>query len=110
MITRTLAAAAVAAAVAASTATAAHQTLKACGTVKAGGWTFHVSAVRVDCASARAITRKLAARGVPGKPTPYPGTYARLRCFGAAAKSKGIAQIQCTSSDGRATVLSIAKR
>src|SRR5581483_7096169 len=102
-------AAAVAAGAAASTVGATDAALKNCGTVRAGGWAFHVAVARVDCASARALTKKLAGKGLPAKPTLYPGTYLNMRCFGVAVKAQG-AQIQCTGDNGRRSIYSIATR
>jgi hypothetical protein len=42
----------------------------------------------------------------------YPGVHLSMRCFAAAGKFKGVSsvQIQCSSADGRKSLISIARR
>ena len=102
-------AAVVASAIAATSVGATQTALKACGTAKAAGFTFHVFEAKLpSCTAARSLTLKLGHLGItnPGI-RHYAGVYLSMRCF-AAAKGKS-AQIQCTSRDGRKSLYAVAR-
>lgn len=110
MMRRAAAFAAVAAATAGAIAfgaSAGRAALADCGTVTTHGHTFHVAQVGLTCPSALSLTKKLAGMGLPAKPTPYPGTYLKLSCFGVAHGKQ--AQIQCTGGGGKKTLLAVAR-
>lgn len=96
-------------AAAAVTAGATQSALTVCGTVKASGFTFHVSEAKLaGCAAARALTLRLAHLGLAkSAPRPYPGIYLSMRCFSVARGR--LAQIQCTSKDGRKSLYAVAR-
>lgn len=82
-----------------------------CGTVTGRGWSFHVAEFALpSCAAARGLTKRLLGLGFP-KGTAlrrYPGTYLGMGCFAAVKVGAG-AQIQCTSADGKKTLLAVAR-
>ena len=113
-----LAATFVVAALAASVAAAAPTSTAAlvgCGTVTAGGRTWQVAQAALRCSTARDVTRRVAVakpdqvlhRG-GGEIDRYRATFSGLNCF--KAQKKGAeGQIQCTSRDGKGTILSFSR-
>jgi hypothetical protein len=103
--------AAAAAGVAASTAAPAGTALVSCGKVTAGGKAWLVTAAGVKCSTAQGIVRQVAAkrpdhvlRSGGGVIDQYAASFSGLKCF-KAQKPKLGGEIQCTSADGRKTVL-----
>jgi hypothetical protein len=110
----TTAAVSVAAAAAASAPSTATAALENCKRLTAGGKTWQVSATaKAGCATARNIVRQVTARkpdrvsrAQGGELDRYRAPFSGLRCF-KSQKAKLGGEIQCTSEDGRQTVLAI---
>lgn len=118
MTTRTTLAAIAAAALTAGTAAAATtspEALVKCGKVSAGGKSWQVEASAVSCGSAKGIVRQVAtakpdqvlhAQG--GEIDRFKRTFSGLACFRSGKKSVG-AEIQCTNTNGKKTVLAVSR-
>jgi hypothetical protein len=100
-----------AAAVTVAAASPAAAALAPCGKVTAGGRTWATGAAAVPCAAARRIVGQVAVkkpdhviRANGGEVDQYATSFSGLKCFRSVAPRKG-GEIQCTSADGKKTVL-----
>jgi hypothetical protein len=110
MLLATVLAAAVTA-VSATDAGSAPAKLVLCGKVSATGKTWQIATAGVACTTARKIVRAVAVkkpdrviRAAGGEIDQYAASFSGLRCFKSHKTNVG-GQIQCTSNDGKRTVL-----
>jgi hypothetical protein len=76
-----------------------------CGTVRASGRTWGVSAVKVACPAAKGLVHKLAAKPTHGIHTVL-GTYLGMKCIELSGHRKR--EIACVSLSGRQSVYGVA--
>ena len=103
------------AAAAAPAAAPAPSALVNCGKLRAGGSTWQVAGAGVGCATARSIVRQVAVKKPDrvlhvggGEVDQYAAPFSGLRCF-ESRKAKLGGSINCTSNDGKRSVLATYK-
>jgi hypothetical protein len=98
---------------AASGATAGTARLVNCGKLAAAAKSWQVEAAGVSCSTARRVVGQVAAakpdhvtRGAGGALDQYKASFSGLRCFKSQKANLG-GEIQCTSSDGKKSVIAV---
>lgn len=78
-----------------------------CGTLQAGGRTWHLLVVGVSCKTGRGVVRTLAGKPLPPRSLPrYPGTYTGMGCVGGAKNGRRV--LECIDPNRKRMVIATA--